>query len=808
MHSNMRNILVLGLLSLGHGLGFTQTITVLDIETSGPIEGVRIEATGTSSYTLTDASGRADAGALGRADALLFSADGYEPRTYRWAELQSAGYVAYLRPLAFTPDREVVISEVRWQQRRRETPARITRIAERDVALQNPQTAADLLGTSGEVFIQKSQQGGGSPMLRGFATNRVLLVVDGVRMNTAIFRSGNLQNVISLDPFAIEQTEVLFGPGSVAYGSDAIGGVMYFQTRAPQLSDGEGVRVHGQAVGRMASANGERTSHFHVGVGGKKWAMLSSASFHHFGDLRMGTRGPSKNYVRPFYVQRIDGRDVVVMNEDSLVQRPSGYEQINFMQKMRFRPNERWDVQYSLHYSTTTSYSRYDRLLRVRPNGLPNSAEWNYGPQVWNMHQLSVAHQRSRALFDGVILRVAYQFFEESRIDRNFNAAVRRSRVEKVDAYSANLDLSKRWGERHALYYGAEGVLNNVRSTGTDQNVNTNVTVPGPSRYPQAEWTSWAVFAHYEFRPSVRWLLQAGARYNLYGMGARFDTTFYPFPFTTATLRQGALTSSAGIVWMPTERWTLSVRAATGFRSPNVDDMGKVFDSQPGAVMVPNPDLRAEYAYNGEVAIARQFGQRVRMQVNGYYTLLQDALVRRPFTLNGEDSIIYAGQMSRVFAIQNAARATVYGLQADLEVRLPAGFGFATKLNYQKGEEELDDGSTAPLRHAAPWFGVSRLTYNTGALGLDFYLLYNGEVPNSAMPTEELDKAYQYAVDADGKPYAPGWYTLNFKAMYRLNNLWTLSAGVENLTDQRYRPYSSGLVAPGRNVILALRAHF
>ncbi|MCS7037285.1 MAG: TonB-dependent receptor [Saprospiraceae bacterium] len=804
----MRKILVLGLLLLGRSLGFAQTLTVLDLETNHPVEGARIEAAGTGRFVLSGAHGQADIAVLGRPDSVFIGRVGYEMRTYRWAELQSAGFTAYLTPIAFSLDREAVVSGFRWQQRRRETPARIARITGRDVALQNPQTAADLLGTSGEVFIQKSQQGGGSPMLRGFATNRVLLVVDGVRMNTAIFRSGNVQNVISLDPFALEQTEVLFGPGSVAYGSDAIGGVMYFQTRAPQLSDGEGVRVQGQAVGRMASANSERTTHFHVGVGGQKWAMLSSASFHHFGDLRMGTRGPAKNYVRPFYVQRIDGRDVVVMNEDSLVQRPSGYEQINFMQKVRFRPNERWDVQYGLHYSTTTNYARYDRLLRVRPNGLPNSAEWNYGPQVWNMHQLNVAHARSTALFDEVVLRAAYQFFEESRIDRNFNAAVRRSRVEKVDAYSVNADLAKRWGDRHALYYGAEAVFNRVRSTGTDQNVNTNVTVPGPSRYPQAEWTSWAAFAHYEYRPSARWLLQAGARYNLYGIDARFDTAFYPFPFTTATLNQGAPTGSVGVIWMPTDRWTLSARAATGFRSPNVDDMGKVFDSQPGAVVVPNPDLRAEYAYNGEVALARQFGQRVRVQINGYYTLLQDALVRRPFTLNGEDSIVYAGQLSRVLAIQNAAKATVYGLQADVEVRLPAGFGFATKFNYQKGEEELDDGSTAPLRHAAPWFGLSRLTYNTGALGLDFYVVYNGEVPHSAMPTEEIDKAYQYAVDANGKPYAPGWYTLNFKAIYRLNNLWTLSAGVENLTDQRYRPYSSGLVAPGRNAILALRANF
>ena len=81
--------------------------------------------------------------------------------------------------------------------------------------LRNPQTAADLLAQTGAVFIQKSQLGGGSPMIRGFATNRVLLVVDGVRMNNAIYRSGNLQNIISIDPLSIETAEVIFGPGSI-----------------------------------------------------------------------------------------------------------------------------------------------------------------------------------------------------------------------------------------------------------------------------------------------------------------------------------------------------------------------------------------------------------------------------------------------------------------------------------------------------------------------------------------------------------------------------------------------------------------
>jgi hemoglobin/transferrin/lactoferrin receptor protein len=164
--------------------------------------------------------------------------------------------------------------------------------------------------------------------------------------------------------------------------------------------------------------------------------------------------------------------------------------------------------------------------------------------------------------------------------------------------------------------------------------------------------------------------------------------------------------------------------------------------------------------------------------------------------------------MSKVQAMQNAAFATVYGIQAGLEVKLPAGFGLTSQFNYQKGEEELDDGTTSPLRHAAPWFGITHLTFSVSKLDIDLYSVYNGEISYSNLPEEEKGKDYIYAKDSDGNPYSPAWYTLNIKALFKVTNNFSVSAGVENLTDQRYRPYSSGLAGPGRNFILAVRAKF
>lgn len=702
---------------------------------------------------------------------------------------------------------EVVVSANRWKQNSKDIPQKITVITPQKVALQNPQTAADLLTISGKVFMQKSQQGGGSPMIRGFATNRLLYAVDGIRMNTAIFRGGNIQNVISLDAFATEKVEVLFGPNSVMYGSDAIGGVMSFQTLTPQFSSKENAFISGSAVTRYSSANNEKTGHFDVNLGWKKWASVTSISSNDFGDLRMGSHGPEE-YLRPFYVQRQNGVDVVITNDDPLVQKPTAYSQINLMQKVRFQPNENWDFQYGLHFSETSSYSRYDRHIRYNNAGLPRYGEFYYGPQKWIMNNLNVTHQSKSKLFDELSLRLAHQFFEESRISRNINNPNREVRTEKVNAYSFNTDFTKSTSTKNKIFYGFEYVLNDVNSTGVNENIVDDISQDGPARYPQATWQSIGVYLNDQYKISEKTLFQAGLRYNQFVLKADFDTAFYPFPFTEANLNNGSLTGSAGIVFRPTEKWVISSNVATAFRSPNVDDVGKVFDSEPGSVVIPNPDLEAEYAYNIDLNVAKLLGKNVKIDVSTYYTFLDNALVRRDFTLNGSSEIVYDGELSQVQAIQNAAKANIYGVQFGLDAKLSSGFRFSTDLNFQKGEEELDNGDKSSSRHAAPFFGISRLGYIASKLDFELNVQFSDKLSFEDLAEEERGKPEIYATDSNGNLYSPSWYTLNLKSMYKLNQNFTLTAGLENITDQRYRPYSSGIVSPGKNFILALRAKF
>lgn len=803
----MRTLFFLGVFMVGQLLLWGQSVSIQDAESGAPLAGVTITSINPKASVITDIKGKADLSAFYQSEKLDIRHLGYTMQELSYREIADNNFIILMKSTDLALE-EVVISATRWRQSKIALPASITTITPKEVALQNPQTAADLLGISGKVFIQKSQQGGGSPMIRGFATNRLIYTVDGVRMNTAIFRGGNIQNVINLDPFAIESTEVLFGPGSVIYGSDAIGGVMSFQTLTPTFSQEKSPLISGRAFSRFASANREKTAHLDVRAGWKKWAVITSFSSWDYDHLKQGSRGPN-DYIKDYYVERLQNEDMVVRQNDPLLQIPTGYSQVNLMQKVRFQPSENWDFQYGFHYSETSSYGRYDRHNRQR-NGTAQYAEWDYGPQKWSMHNVSAAKSSNGKLFDQMVLRIARQDFTESRISRNLNNPIREIQTENVTAYSVNLDFQKTQTAKKKMFYGMEWVQNNVLSLGETRDIIVGSSNQGPSRYPEAVWKSVAAYFSEELQLSEKWNLQGGLRYTWYSLDADFSNNveFYPFPFMEATLSDGSLSGHVGGVYRPNKQWVIKANLGTAFRAANVDDVGKVFDSEPGAVTVPNPNLKAEYAWNADLGLAHKISESVKMELSGYYTLLNNAMVRRNFELAGQDSILYEGTLSRVQAIQNAALAKIYGIQAGFEIKLSKEFRFSTDLNWQKGEEELDDGSVSPARHAAPFFGIGRLTYTADKFEIQLNSAFQGKMSADQLPVEESAKTEIYAKDTNGNNYAPAWQTLNLKARYDLNQYFSLGGGLENISDQRYRPYSSGISGAGRNFILSLNAKF
>ncbi|NNM24011.1 MAG: TonB-dependent receptor, partial [Flavobacteriaceae bacterium] len=513
------------------------------------------------------------------------------------------------------------------------------------------------------------------------------------------------------------------------------------------------------------------------------------------------------DYLRNEYVERINGEDVIVTNPNPRVQVPTGYDQINAMQKIRYMPATNWDFKLGLFYTTTSDYPRYDRLNQTR-DGQLRFAEWYYGPQEWMSGNLEVTQRSDSKLYDESLLTLSYQRFKESRNDRNFGDEILFETDEKVNAYTSGLDFTKKL-KKATVFYGAEYVFNKVNSEGKQTNINTGNSVADLSRYPDGStWQSMAAYSSLQLKLNNDLSFQGGLRYNHVLVKASFEGPYYDFPFTEADINTGAITGSAGFAWQASEILGWKLNFGTAFRAPNVDDIGKVFDSEPGSVVVPNPDLEAEYAYNYELGANLNFDNVLKIEMAGYITQLKDALVRRDFDLDGETQIEYQGELSNVQAIQNAAKAEVYGFEVGMEVNFYEDLQLTSQYNITDGFEEDDEGNKNPIRHAAPQFGNAHLIWKKGKLKLDAFALYNGQFDFQDLAPSQQNNDFLYAKDANGDPYSPKWYTLNLGGQYGINEAITINAVLENITNQRYRPYSSGITAQGTNLIVAATFNF
>ena len=217
------SILILSLLVYQTSVG--QQITVLDQETGQPVENVALYNKDKSVSAISDAFGKADLGSFAENDSIFVQHSSYELCGYTWHEMVYGSGRVLLKRRNIMME-EFVVSAVKVKEKKEETPYVIDVLGPEQLQTTAYQTSADILLESGNVMVQKSQGGGGSPILRGFEANKILLVVDGVRMNNAIYRSGHLQNSITIDNSILDRVEILFGPSSVIYGSDALGGVL------------------------------------------------------------------------------------------------------------------------------------------------------------------------------------------------------------------------------------------------------------------------------------------------------------------------------------------------------------------------------------------------------------------------------------------------------------------------------------------------------------------------------------------------------------------------------------------------------
>ena len=730
---------------------------------------------------------------------------------------------------------EIIVSGNKFAEKKKNIVQKIDIISAGYINKANTQNIGDLLMNTGNIFVQKSQQGGSSPVIRGFEASRILLIVDGVRMNNAIYRSGHLQNAITVDQNMLGSVEVLQGPSSTLYGSDALGGAIHMLTKKPILSHKTGkTSVNSNAFARYSSANNEKTIHADVNIGLAKFGILTSVTQSDFGDVTIGENDKSGFAgfgTRPFYIQPYDGvhGDTIMQNKNDRVQRFSGYSQIDLMQKVLFKASDNITHELNLQYSTTSNVPRYDRLQDIT-NGALRYASWYYGPQDRSLFAYTLSAKNKRGFFSEYNATLNYQGIEESRITREYKKYDRfDKRVEKVGVTGLVIDARKKW-QHDEITSGIDIQLNNVKSVASRTNLLNQSVTKLDTRYPDGKnnMNYAAVYTEHihKFKNS-KWILNDGVRVQYISLRSTIeDNSFLSLPVTHVVQNNTSLTGNIGLAYQPTSSTRISISYSSGFRAPNIDDLSKIFESSTLAqqVVVPNSNLKPEYTNSLDLGLKHTIASKVEFEIGLFYTNFSNAIIKAPYTLNGQDSILYNNVKSQVLASQNANNAYLYGGNLSTYIHFDEHWKFSGSVNLTKGRfltdvnskstiyQKQEDGSyslakanvsSKPLDHIPPIFGKLSLGYERKKRYAELYMLYNGWKTLNHYNADGEDNAQ----DATAKG-SPSWQTLNIKAGASVGEKLTIQVGIENILDINYRYFASGFSAPGRSFIISLRAHF
>ena len=675
----------------------------------------------------------------------------------------------------------------------------------------NPSNMADALERSGEVFVQRSQLGGGSPVVRGFEANRLLLVVDGVRMNTAIFRAGHLQNLMRIDPNSVGMVEVVSGSGSSIYGSDALGGVISINTQAATKANaGKKNEFHSGITLRNSSGNfqyfdQENLVNVWMNAGFKKWGVRTSFTLGSFGDLRQGSIKQSEYWGSNIYVSNINSQDISYSNPNPLVQKRSGYQQLDVQQRWLYDTEKGIRHQLNFQYSLSSNVNRYDRLSEIQATQKPVYAEWHYGPELRALASYQIDFFNSTKWFDTGKIIAGFQMNKESRISRKFENPNQTTRSEEVLSYNLNGDWAKNFGPIK-LFYGFEGYYNTVKSEAFADNILTGELSNASTRYPAggSSVSNAAVYTSFQRDFLKRITITGGLRYTYNVLKSDFgNQSFYPFPFQTATQKNAILCGQMGLIYRPINRLDIKANVSQGFRAANVDDMSKVFDSNPGMLVVPNVELKAERTETFDASISWNKNGRFSFNIGSFYTQLHDAIVTGKSTFNGADSVMYDGTLSAVRTNINAQQAYIQGAHIGFTWKVISNYSFNATMHYTEGKFRTDS-SDQRLDHIPPLYGkiaIDRMVNRKWSGSI--WMMFNADKPLTMYNVNGEDNV-QYATPNG----TPAWQTFNVQISWNPKKTMQLSAACENILDTQYRVFSSGISAPGRLLRITLKANF
>ncbi len=431
-------------------------------------------------------------------------------------------------------------------------------------------TLPEALATTPGILVQKTANGHGSPFIRGFTGFHNLLLVDGIRLNSTILRSGPNQYCNTVDNNSLERIEVLKGPGSALYGSDAIGGTVQAFTRLPIYAPEGQESWSGRLQLRASSAERSIVGRTELGYSTDSIAALFGFTYKNFGDLQGGK-----------HVRR---------------QRKTGYDELNFDGKLRLALDS--DREFVLaHYNVDQ-----DDIWRTHrtPYGISWSGTTIGSEPVHKFNQdrtlsyLRYLDTAPTALYDDLQATLYYQTQKEKKTVVS-KAWDRTDDGFSVKTWGANINLIKE-SDYGTWAYGAEYLRDAVTSFRTVYNPDGSIKsigLQGPvaddSYYHMA-----GIYLQNRLALSDRWDLTAGGRatYARADVGAFENVNTAPHSLDSL---DESWTDASGFARLSYEAlqdhaW-IYTSASQGFRAPGLSDLTRFDVARTDVVSYPSPDV-------------------------------------------------------------------------------------------------------------------------------------------------------------------------------------------------------------------------
>ena len=624
------------------------------------------------------------------------------------------------------------------------------------------------------VFVQHTNYGGGSPILRGLIGPQVLVLVDGVRFSNSVYRTGPVQYLNLVDQLSLDRLEILRGPGSVLHGSDAMGGVINaFTLEAPDLRFADGPWAGGDLVGRYLSASSGIVGHAHAGVGTGGLGAVAGATLNGFGDLTPGGGG----------AQVYSGHDAWSALGNVTYRFPAGLL-------------SGWSLKAVYLVSGIEDAGRTDKLADKRSLSIyDNLDHLLYG----RMHVvLSPIHTSGD-------LTVSFQHFFERKdtirvgADPDVWLGVTR---DGTTARTLGLDLAlvtRVLGDRLKLRYGGLWYRDWVGAYRLTRQPGGAWTASEAKNYPDG--STYDGFGAYLLAKGVVMrlrdvhVLRLDAGYRFHGMAAAAPSQAGLPAVDFTSLGHVALGS---VQYVYDDLATLAFTFSQGFRAPNLaesamlGDTGKQFH-------VPNDDLGPEKSSTFELIGRARLGA-VTAGCSVYYSLLEDIIKRVGTTYEGQSEI---GGKPVVHNV-NGEQGRLFGVEAMLAVQLGLGISLSGHITYTWGEELIDDGPDEPLTRIPPVFGLLALRWDSASYGL----LSGFAETSLRFASKQFRLSVEDVADARiPEGGTPGWVTWNVRMGLTVRERFIIGIALENLLDARYKYHGSGLHAPGVNAVTTLELH-